>query len=166
MDRNHAYESIEELYEFHEKMGEGGFSEVYRATFIPTDEEMAVKILKENRWTEQIIEMFKQEAELLARLNHPNVVKVYHLIKLNNVCYMGMEMLRGGSLQSLIKSKFTKNLKFSDKEASRLMKGILAGVQYIHANDIIHRDLKPQNILIGNLKDLTTVKLIDFGLGE
>lgn len=46
------------------------------------------------------------------------------------------------------------------------MKGILNGVDYIHANGIIHRDLKPQNILIHDLNDLSTVKLIDFGLGE
>jgi serine/threonine protein kinase len=46
------------------------------------------------------------------------------------------------------------------------MRGILQGVAYIHVNDIIHRDLKPQNLLIGDLDDLSTIKLIDFGLGE
>jgi serine/threonine protein kinase len=46
------------------------------------------------------------------------------------------------------------------------MIGILQGVSYIHSKDIIHRDLKPQNLLIGDINDLTTIKLIDFGLGE
>ncbi len=45
------------------------------------------------------------------------------------------------------------------------MKGILAGVDYVHRNNIIHRDLKPQNIMIQDAGDLSTVKLIDFGLG-
>jgi len=46
------------------------------------------------------------------------------------------------------------------------MKGILSGVAYIHDKGIIHRDLKPQNILIDDVNDLSTIKLIDFGLGK
>jgi serine/threonine protein kinase len=46
------------------------------------------------------------------------------------------------------------------------MRGILQGVAYIHMKDIIHRDLKPQNLLISNVKDLSSIKLIDFGLIE
>ena len=46
------------------------------------------------------------------------------------------------------------------------MKGIIKGVDYLHQRGIIHRDLKPQNILVDDVDDLTTVKLIDFGLGE
>ena len=107
VDGNHRYEKSTELYEFHEKIGEGGFSEVYRATFLPTDEEMAVKILKTTQWSDQVIDLFKQEAELLNRLDHPNVVKVHHLIQLNGVLYMGMECLLGGSLQSLIRKKLS-----------------------------------------------------------
>jgi 5'-AMP-activated protein kinase catalytic alpha subunit len=106
------------LYEFHEKIGEGGFSDVYRATFLPTDEMIAVKILKDERWSLEIINLFKQEAELLDRLNHPNIVKVKHLIKLNSIYYMGMDYLKDGSLQSYIKNRFSKGEKFSDREAS------------------------------------------------
>jgi len=46
------------------------------------------------------------------------------------------------------------------------MKGILSGVEYIHKNNIVHRDLKPHNIMIKDSNDLSTVKLIDFGLGR
>lgn len=79
---------------------------------------------------------------------------------------MGMDYLAGGSLSAYIKDKFQKKEKLSDIEASSLMRGILQGVSYIHERSIIHRDLKPQNILIDDVNDLSTVKLIDFGLGN
>ncbi len=83
----------------------------------------------------------KQEAELLNRLDHPNVVKVKHLIQLNGKFYMGMDYSPGGCLQTYIKQ--TRTTKLSDKEAAQLMIVILQGVSYIHSKDIIHRDLKP-----------------------
>ena len=71
---------------------------VHRAIFKPTGEEIAVKILKAERETMQMIELTKQEAVLLNSLDHPNIVKVKHLIQLNGRYYMGMDYLAGGSL--------------------------------------------------------------------
>ena len=71
---------------------------VYRARFIPTGEEMAVKILKVEQESKLMVDLTKQEAKLLNSLDHPNVVKVKHLIKLNGRFYMGMDYLPGGSL--------------------------------------------------------------------
>lgn len=148
VESTHLYEHNTELYEFYEKIGDGGFCDVHRATFIPTGEEMAVKILRESKLTPQIIQLTKQEAELLDKLDHPNIVKVQHLIQLNGKFYMGMDYLGGGSLQGMIKEKNAAGIKFTDQEASLLMKSILQAVEYFHSQDIIHRDLKPQNILI------------------
>ena len=162
----YRYENANELYEFFEQLGEGGFSTVYRAIFKPSGEEIAVKVLKAERESEHVIELTKQEARLLNKLDHPNIVKVRHLIQLNGKFYMGMDYLPGGSLWSYIKAKFQKKKKFSDQEAAGLMRGILAAVSYIHERKIMHRDLKPQNILVDDVNDLSTVKLIDFGLGN
>ena len=80
-----------------------------------------------------------------------------------------MEHIGDGTLKELMDKKFGgssgKN-RFTDREASQLIKSILEAVDYIHDKDISHRDLKPQNILIGNSKDMSSVKLIDFGLGD
>lgn len=73
-----------------------------------------------------------------------------------------MELLRGGSLQALLK----KDGKLSDTEAATIMKCVLSAVSYIHDKGIIHRDMKTANILIKESHDLSTVKIIDFGFGE
>ena len=56
-----------------------------------------------------------------------------------------MELIKGGSLQDLIKLRSSKNTRFSDEEASIIMKGIFGAVRHLHVKDIVHRDLKPGN---------------------
>ena len=71
-------------------------------------------------------------------------------------------------LKDLMNKRFANkdgNNRFSDREASQLVKSILEGIAYIHDQNISHRDLKPQNILINDINDMSSIKLIDFGLG-
>jgi len=85
-----------------------------------------------------------------------------------------MELMKGGQLTELIKDKKSNSMKFTDEEASKIMRSILQAVAYIHSKGIVHRDLKPgklrcahldiDNILIGDIDDLSTIKLADFGL--
>ena len=79
--------------------------------------------------------------------------------------YLGMEYLTGGRLSDMIKTVYKSDKrKFSDLEASTIVKSILQGVAYIHDQDIMHRDLKPQNIVFGIKDDLSSLKIVDFGL--
>jgi serine/threonine protein kinase len=75
---------------------------------------------------------------------------------------MGLEFAKDKTLQQLIK-KSRKN-PLSDENASKIVKGMLEGLRHIHKQNFIHRDLKPSNIVIGDLADLSQVKLVDFGL--
>lgn len=88
-----------------------------------------------------------------------------------------MELVKQGRLTDLIRDRVKQNSKFTDKEASALMKGILSAVEYMHEKGIVHRDLKPginyyliynysslDNILISDKEDLSTCKIVDFGL--
>lgn len=74
------FQDAEELYEFDTTLGEGSFGQVQKARFKPTDEIMAVKLLKSEN--PRAIELFQQEAKLLDSFNHPNIIKVNHLILL------------------------------------------------------------------------------------
>ena len=77
-----------------------------------------------------------------------------------------MELVRDGRLENIVQERFSNGQKFSDLEASLLIKGIVSAVAYIHEQDVIHRDLKPQNILVMDKEDLSTIKIVDFGLSE
>lgn len=71
-----------------------------------------------------------------------------------------MEIIKGGSLRQLMNVK----KKFSELEASTILKSLLSAVEHVHQKNYVHRDLKPENILINNENDLSSVKLADFGL--
>jgi serine/threonine protein kinase len=80
-----------------------------------------------------------------------------------------MELVRDGRLTDLIKDRFISpapesTQRFTDKEASAIMRGILSAVAFMHEKGIVHRDLKPDNILVQDRSDLSTCKVIDFGL--
>ena len=123
-----------------------------------------VKVIKPEYNHEKGIELIHQEAELLDQLNHRNIIKLKHLIQLDNKLYLGMELARGGSLKSYLASSKTNRI--SDINASKIMKGILSAVSYMHENGIIHRDLKTANILFAEPHDLSSIKIIDFGFSE
>ena len=72
--------------------------------------------------------------------------------------------MSNGSLSDLMEMRIASNNHFSDLEASQIIKSLLLAVKYIHQKDIVHRDLKPANILIEDDKDLSSVKVTDFGL--
>lgn len=93
------------------------------------------------------------------------MIEIHHLIKFKDKFYMGLDLVTGGTLADFLRKKFKKNEQLTDWQASRLIKGILEAIAYIHDEGIAHRDLKPGNILIADQNDLSTVKLIDFGLG-
>jgi len=78
-----------------------------------------------------------------------------------------MELIGDGSLAELVaERKETGQPRFTDNEVSRLIKAILSALAYMHAKDTMHRDLKPCNILLADRNDLSSVKIIDFGLSE
>ena len=73
------------------------------------------------------------------KLDHPNIIKIKHLIQLNGILYTAMELLQGGTLQDYLKKRMLNKNRLTDLEASTLIKAILSAVAYMHSNAIVHR---------------------------
>lgn len=151
-------------YRIVEQIGEGGMATVFRGVQIPLDRDVAIKVMLPSlQSTPSMIQRFFQEAKLLCRLSHPNVVSIIDFGNTESgTVYMVMELLRGRSLRSEVPS--------SGLPLARvvpLMRDICAGVGAVHSCGLAHRDLKPDNIFIAESSDGSEqVKILDFGIAR
>ena len=103
---------------------------------------------------------FLKEIEVLIKLEHPNIIKIFEYFTDDLNYYLITEYISGGELyEGLVKM-----LNFNEFKCAFILNQIISAVYYLHSNNIVHRDIKPENILISNSnKDLLSIKLIDFG---
>ncbi|HSL85363.1 MAG TPA: Stk1 family PASTA domain-containing Ser/Thr kinase, partial [Bacteroidales bacterium] len=147
-------------YEITDKIAQGGMSVVYKALDLNLNRYDAVKVLKEEFTSnKEILERFKQEANAVAFLSHPNIVNIYNVGSEGNVHYIVMEYVKGKTLKEIIRDKG----KLSDEEILNYSYQIARALESAHTNNIIHRDIKPQNIIV--TKD-DLVKVTDFGIAK
>ncbi len=144
-------------YSIIEKIGVGGFGEVYKGYDPFIKRHIAVKTC--NTTDQEIRNRFFQEAEIAGNLNHRNITTVYDFGIQDNLPYLIQEYLSGEDLDRKIKRK--EFLPFPEKLYYLLQ--IARGLAYAHANGVIHRDIKPANIRI--LED-GTAKIMDFGIAK
>ncbi|HEV7609117.1 MAG TPA: protein kinase [Steroidobacteraceae bacterium] len=138
-----------------EKLGAGGYGEVWRARDELRDTEVALKILYSQFLnSEAAWEVFQREFTLTARLNHPGVLRVYEPVRTPEATVLPMVFASGGDLRQMRGAPYTKILP--------LLIDIAAALEHAHSRRIVHRDLKPSNILLdGAGRPL----LADFGAG-
>jgi len=141
-------------------LGSGGFGTVLHAVNLVTGQDCAVKVLRKSQMAPSRLNSLRKEAEILASLQHPNIVAFRGLRETQSNLYLELEIVTGGTLSDLMSHPL------SDLQAAQAMKGLFRAVQYLHAHGVLHRDLKPQNILVGDANDLTSVKVADFGLSQ
>lgn len=147
-------------YKIINKIASGGMADVYLAQDTKLDRKVAVKILAENyAQNKNFVARFKHEAQILAKLNHPNIVMVYDWGQYNGSYFICMEYIEGYSLKEIIDRRGI----ILPREAARYGIQICQALEAAHSNSLIHRDIKPQNILI-TLEN--TVKVTDFGIAK
>jgi tRNA A-37 threonylcarbamoyl transferase component Bud32 len=142
-----------------EKIGAGRTATVYRAHHEGLGTDVAVKILlPEILKFPEVVSKFEAEARAIARLDHPNVLKIYDVVGEGDARGIVMELLDGEDVLEYVTAE---GGRVEPQDALRIVRQAMAGLQAAHAKGIIHRDVKPQNLVI--LED-GTVKVVDFGL--
>lgn len=156
-----------ENYQLLDKIGQGGFGQVYRATQVNTGQTVAIKFLSLNSDFDEEkrrrhIERFHRETELCSRLQHPNIVRLLDKGECDeDLVYAVFEYVEGVSLKDLLQEKGA----FVPSEAANLMSQVLDALAHAHAQGVIHRDLKPANIMLTKSGTKSHVKILDFGIG-
>ena len=158
---------IHERYELLEEVGQGGMATVFRGKDLVLDREVAVKILHPHLAKDpEHQKRFKREAQAVARLHHPGIVKVYDFFaekkdkkKKGTPFFLVMEFVKGKNLQERLEEH---EFPFCELGAA-LIVSIAPALIHAHDQQIIHRDIKPENVLI---QDQGTAKLTDFGLAR
>ena len=147
-------------YRIVEKVASGGMADIYLGEDLKLKRKVAVKILSRNYAGDRnFVARFKSEAQILAKLKHPNIVDIYDWGKFDDSYFIIMEYVDGLSLKELIDRKG-----FLDPKAStHILIQICEALSFAHNNNLIHRDIKPQNILIATDKK---VKVTDFGIAK
>ena len=145
-------------YEIIEWLGGGRFGDVFLARDTIIDKNFALKI---SRMRREEITILKDEARLLASLNHPNVVRFYNVDFIDNKFVLVMEYIDGKNLRDIVTESG-----ININQAITIMIQIASGLIYAHSHNVLHRDLKPENILITVRDDSQAVKITDFGLAK
>jgi serine/threonine protein kinase len=137
-------------------LGQGGFAEVYLGQHVRLTLQAAIKVLH-THLTGQEAEHFQQEAETIATLMHPSIVRILDYDVQEGVPFLVMDYAPGGSLRR----RYPKGSVVPLPVIVSSVKQVAAALQYAHERKFIHRDVKPENMLIGRHEE---VLLSDFGL--
>ena len=151
-------------YEVLGLLGHGGMGAVYLARDPRFGREVAVKVLHGQFLLDPgVVERFRAEAVIQAKMNHPNVVTVHDFIAEPGLLAIVMERVQGRSLERVISDAAAP---LSPRRCVTLMSQVLSALAYAHRRGLVHRDLKPANIVVQDLDGEEIAKVMDFGIAK
>jgi serine/threonine protein kinase/beta-lactam-binding protein with PASTA domain len=151
---------INDRYAVRRRVGRGGMADVFLATDLLLNRDIAVKVLfPEFAVDPKFVERFRREAQSAASLSHPNIVNVYDWGKFEGTYFIAMEYIEGRTLADVLKG----GRRLNARQASEIASEVSAALGFAHEAGIAHRDIKPANILIGSNG---VVKVADFGIAR
>ena len=169
------YASSRDKYKFTSVLGEGSFGTVFRATDNTTNEVVAIKIVKAKksvlefllRRKAQSLNDAKEEATMLVRLEHENIVALkesyeFEKLKVAGIA-MVMEFCQNGNLQNFLEKSAHNQKRLNPPLRMKWYKQLSTALQFIHTKGIVHRDLKPHNILLDRDNN---IKVADVGVAK
>jgi calcium-dependent protein kinase len=159
--------NVNENYKNIKKLGEGSYGSVYKVNHIHTSQHRAMKIIAKRATSSNDSKMDNEilnEIEMLKRMDHPNIVKIFEFFYSSKNYYLITEFCKEGELFETI----VREGPFNEEFAGYILFQIFSAVNYCHSINILHRDLKPENILIERKEQngFLKIKIIDFGTAK
>ncbi|HVF35078.1 MAG TPA: serine/threonine-protein kinase, partial [Candidatus Saccharimonadia bacterium] len=140
-------------YRLVRRLGEGGMADVYLATQLSLQRQVAIKVLGYEK-SPELAERFEREARTIARLDHPNIVGIHEVGRAGDALYYTMPFLPNGDLSQ-------RDLRDDPRRVVEVLRSTCEALKYAHAHGVVHRDVKPANILFDKTE---RVLLADFGI--
>lgn len=145
-------------YDVKRIIGKGVFATVWEALRQASGDTVALKIIRVDLATDEVFGRFAREVELMRKLNHPNIARIYDSQIDKSLGYYAMELMRGGTLDKYVKEK-----KPNPGPLLYLVSKVCKALDHAHQQGVVHRDLKPSNIM---MTEEGEPKIVDFGLAR
>ena len=157
-------EANRDIYKYYDitktELGKGTYGTVNLGRIKGSKTERAIKIIEKSKVSN--VERFKLEVEIMMRLDHPSILRLYDYFEDNLKVYLVLELCTGGELfDRIILNKF-----YSEENARTIFRQMITGIIYCHLSNVCHRDLKPENFIMISKNDPFALKMIDFGLSR
>ncbi|MFO0958200.1 MAG: protein kinase [Isosphaeraceae bacterium] len=154
-------------YEIIDRLGGGGFGEVWKARHVTTRGYRAIKVIAPRLVQDDptLLARFRREAEVLEQIRDPHIVEIKDFIEIQGVPCIIMEFIDGRTLRDLLEDQAGP---LELHRAARLLKQLCEVLQHAHDHGVVHRDLKPENLMLeaGREPGKDFIKVLDFGIAK
>jgi len=158
-----GYSNLFDFYNIEKGIDEGQFGDVKLGNHKKTGEKVAIKVIKKASMTQRVLDLQRNEIEVLKMCQHPNIVRMVDVFENTDYIFIVLELLQGGDLYDYFRKR---EFNVSEDRSKEIFRQIANSLFYMHSLGICHRDLKLENIMMTNDSETAKPILIDFGLSK